>query len=134
MQISSNKKARGIVWFLLFYWQSIGLPNVFGQSSYLSDGIFTQKQANSGGDLYKAHCSHCHSQDFYQGIEISWAEMSVLDYWYRVRGTMPADNPRSLSDIQYLELLAWVLSVNGYPSGEKPLFAKSYLGLIKFGG
>jgi len=134
MHLLIIKMAKATVWLLLFYWQIFSLTNVFGQPSSLSDGIFTQTQANSGGDLYLAYCSHCHSEDFYQDIEISWAGMSVLDYWYRLRGTMPADNPRSLSDIEYLELVAWVLSVNGYPDGNAPLLAKSYLGLIKFGG
>jgi hypothetical protein len=36
---------------------------------------------------------------------------------------MPANDPGSLSDQQYRQVLAYLLSKNGYPAGSKPLTA-----------
>tara|TARA_B100001142_G_scaffold310873_1_gene344751 strand:- start:470 stop:862 length:393 start_codon:yes stop_codon:yes gene_type:complete len=109
------------------------LGKVNGEAASLEYGVYLTIQAESGEILYEKNCARCHPVNFYEDIAVGWHGMSVLDYFYRIRGSMPADSPRSLTDIEYLELVAWVLSVNGYPSGGQPLQAKSYLGLLKFG-
>ena len=58
--------------------------------------------------------------------------MSVLDLYYKVSGSMPADNPRALSQPQYLNLVAWVLAINGYPSGNIPMSLNNQLGTMRF--
>ena len=57
--------------------------------------------------------------------------MTVLDYWYRILGNMPADNPKSLSNDEYLDIVAWVLFISGYPAGKEPLQPRNYLGRLK---
>ena len=58
--------------------------------------------------------------------------MSVLDFYYKMSGSMPADNPRTLGQAQYLNLVAWVLAINGYPSGNTSMSLDNKLGMIKF--
>ena len=116
-------KAGLLVCGLLF----LGMVN--GEAASLEYGVYLTIQAESGEILYEKNCAWCHPVNFYEDIEVRWHGMRVLDYFYRMRGSMPADAPRSLADIEYLELVAWVLSVNGYPSVGQPLQSKIYLGL-----
>ena len=59
--------------------------------------------------------------------------MRVLDFYYKMSGSMPADNPRTLGQAQYLKLVAWVLTINGYPSGNTSMSLNNKLGMMKFG-
>ena len=58
--------------------------------------------------------------------------MSVLDFYYKISGSMPADRARTLTQSQYLKVVAWILAVNGFPSGNDPMLLNNKLGLIKF--
>mgnify|MGYP002877962810 CR=1 FL=1 len=103
-----------------------------GESTSLSSGIYSEPQAERGADLYVVHCAHCHLPGFYTNVDVAWNGMSVLDFYYKVSGSMPADNPRNLSQSEYLNIVAWVLAVNGYPSGNSPMLLSNKLGLVKF--
>ncbi len=103
-----------------------------GESPSLSSGIYSEHQAERGADLYFVHCAHCHLPSFYTNVDVAWNGMSVLDFYYKVSGSMPADNPRNLSQSEYLNIVAWVLAVNGYPSGNSPMLLSNKLGLVKF--
>ena len=59
--------------------------------------------------------------------------MSVLDFYYKMSGSMPADNARTLGQAQYLKLVAWVSAINGYPSGNTSMSLNNNLGMMKFG-
>ena len=59
--------------------------------------------------------------------------MSVLDFYYKMSDSMPADNPRTLGQAQYLNLVAWVLAINGCLSGNTPMSLNNKLGVMKFG-
>jgi mono/diheme cytochrome c family protein len=106
----------------------------FAQASSILDGVYTSDQAAAGAELYALNCAHCHEPEFYRNSLISWQGMTVLDYWYRILGNMPADNPKSLSNDEYLDIVAWVLSISGYPAGATPLQPHNYLGLLKIEG
>ena len=45
---------------------------------------------------------------------------------------MPAEMSRTLTQSQYLNIVAWILAVNGFPSGNKSMLLNNNLGLIKF--
>ena len=110
------------------------LPHSAARAEPLSlvSGIYSEAQAESGAELYNTHCAHCHLPSFYTNIDVTWNDMSVLDFYYKVSGSMPADNPRALSQAQYLNLVAWVLAINGYPSGNISMSLNNRLGMIKF--
>ena len=106
---------------------------VKAESSSLGSGIYSEAKADSGFDLYNIYCAPCHLPSFYTNIDVTWNDMSVLDFYYKVSGSMPADNPRALSREQYLNLVAWVLAINGYPSGNTSMSLNNKLGMMKFG-
>ena len=92
-----------------------------GEIPDLNDGIYSKAQAEDGAELYATYCAHCHLPGFYVNLETTWEGMSVLDFYYKISGSMPADMPRTLTQSQYLKIVAWILAVNGFPSGNKPM-------------
>ncbi len=102
------------------------------ESSSLSKGIYSESQTGHGAELYGDYCAHCHLPSFFTNIDSSWNGMSILDLYYKVSGSMPADKPRALTQSQYLKIVAWILAVNGFPSGNNPMLLDNNLGLIKF--
>lgn len=102
-----------------------------GQDQTVLDGVYNREQAQAGRVLYEQKCRHCHDLEFYRDSLRSWVGMTLLDFWYRILGNMPADKPRTLSDTQYLDLVAYILSVNDLPAGETPLQPSNSLGKIR---
>ena len=97
------------------------------------DGVYTAEQAERGEAVYKSHCLSCHQADF-SGTEeasalsgdafmASWREDTVGNLYTRTRNLMPFDEPASLSDDAYLDSVAYLLQVNGFPAGSRELTA-----------
>ncbi|MBQ13889.1 MAG: cytochrome c [Gammaproteobacteria bacterium] len=117
---------------LVFLLALLVCPAAVAQQITISDGVYTEAQAQSGQLLYEQNCMTCHDLRFYENNLNSWDGMTVLDYWYKILGNMPADKPGSLSRTEYLELIAFILRENGFPAGETPLQPSNHLGKIKF--
>tara|TARA_B100000686_G_scaffold332549_1_gene397422 strand:- start:1735 stop:2136 length:402 start_codon:yes stop_codon:yes gene_type:complete len=116
---------------LLFCFGLLNFAELSAQPLGLEEGVYTKQQAAQGEELYNLHCAHCHDLEFYKTSLLSWSGMTILDYWYRILGNMPADKPKSLNEEQYLTIVAWVLSINGFPSGNERLEIGNYLGRLK---
>jgi mono/diheme cytochrome c family protein len=95
------------------------------------DGVFTQKQADRGKELYTTHCSECHlatltgsdmTPPLVGGDFLSnWTGSTVGDLFDRIRKTMPMNNPGSVPRDAIPDILAYILSVNKFPAGEAEL-------------
>jgi mono/diheme cytochrome c family protein len=107
------------------------------------DGVYTLEQAKRGRAAYSEHCFECHGRDLTGDVETrplvgyefttNWADGSMLRLFDRVRITMPADKPGTLSRQQVADILAFVLQTNGYPAGNEELSTRSeILDQIKF--
>ena len=68
-------------------------------------------------------CAACHSTSEFSGgrFKVRWVGLTAGDIFEFVSTTMPESNPGSLRPEDYATLLAYVLSLNGYPAGEEPL-------------
>lgn len=97
------------------------------------DRRFTAQQAESGRTLYMAHCAVCHGNAL-DGTEAApalrgrlfeekWRNQPVAELLQITRSTMPIAQPGMLSGAQYVDLVAFILSSNGYTAGEQPLVA-----------
>lgn len=94
-------------------------------SRSVSDGVYSREQAERGRVLYRAQCAACHGEDlhgqgFAPGLAGSeflslWNGQTVRDLYSRTRTTMPEDTPGSLSPEETLDIIAYVLHVNGFP-------------------
>lgn len=94
--------------------------------------MFAEAQALRGQALYDEHCVLCHGAQL-QGAAAAalsgatfrarWADgqHTVDDLFYIVRTQMPYSEPGKLSRQQYIDVIAYVLKVNGYPAGDGEL-------------
>ena len=86
------------------------------------DRIFTAEQAERGKEVYKKACAPCHALDFYSGHTMkSWDGGSLSDLYAAISTLMPQGNPGSLKRREYLDILAYILSLNGMPPGGEEL-------------
>ena len=95
------------------------------------DGVYTDEQAKRGEAQYSTSCSSCHSPDLSGGdsapsltgpdFNAGWNDLTVGDLAERMRTTMPADGPGSLSPQQYVDILTFLLSKDGFPAGQAEL-------------
>ncbi|HIA58509.1 MAG TPA: hypothetical protein EYO00_01225 [Gammaproteobacteria bacterium] len=94
---------------------------VVAQDRTVKDGIFTEAQVNAGEVVYDASCKTCHNMRFYRDTLKSWNNQPLIYLWETIMGTMPADNPGSLLLDEYTDVIAYILSENGFPAGDMKL-------------
>lgn len=127
--IMFNTKKAFFCWVVsLFCVMPVGAG--FGQGKTVDDGVFTQSQVDAGKPVYDNSCKTCHDMRFYRDALKSWDGQPVLWMWEAILGTMPADNPGSLMLEEYTDVVAYILSENGFPVGEESLDPDSNMGDI----
>lgn len=87
----------------------------------IRDGVYTESQAEAGQEVYERTCGACHNMNEYRDVLRSKQDTSLLDFWFQILGDMPADNPGSLLDNEYTEVIAFILSEYGFPAGDVEL-------------
>lgn len=98
------------------------------------DGVFTAEQAERGAEVYKTNCSECHGGDLmgdgfapsltgadFQG---NWNDLSVGDFFERIRISMPPSGPTSVTPAQKADIVAHIFNQNKYPVGQTELEPK----------
>ena len=102
-------------------------PASTSSKSRLSDetGYFRPVQAVRGKRTFAGVCSECHSNSDFRGrdFEWNWRRQTVRNLYAEMSQTMPEDDPGSLTDEQYIDVIAYILELNDYPSGEVALSA-----------
>ena len=91
------------------------------QEKTVKDGVFTEAQVTSGQIVYDSQCKTCHNMQFYRDTLRSWNNQPLLYLWESIMGNMPADNPGSLMFEEYTDVIAYILSENGFPTGDTEL-------------
>lgn len=101
------------------------------QDKTVNDGVFTESQVSSGQAVYDSQCKTCHNMRFYRDTLRSWSNQPLLYLWENIMGTMPADNPGSLMFEEYTDVIAYILSENGFPAGDATLDPDNGMDAIK---
>ena len=88
-----------------------------------NDGVYTAAQAERGKKTFSEKCSGCHEPSRFSGDAFleSWNDKSMKDIWDVASGTMPEDNPGSLKQQEYADILGYFLSLNEYKAGDAEL-------------
>jgi len=113
---------------------AVGYTEGLTQQTATSAGVFTEEQADRGKDVYMQECVACHLDDLLGdgiappllGIPFSfrWSELSIGDMYAAIRTTMPQGAPASLSAQRYVDIIAFMLHANEYPTGDSELPAE----------
>jgi mono/diheme cytochrome c family protein len=95
------------------------------------DGVYTEEQAQRGEALYARECARCHGDTLTGGESAppltggdflaNWNGLTVGDLFERIRTSMPADRPGTLSGERNADILAHVLRANQFPAGKAEL-------------
>lgn len=93
------------------------------------DRVYTEVQASRGEELYGRHCAECHGSGLdgdavteipalaFDSFMQRWSAKNVDDLLARMQRAMPPSAPGSLTRPQYVDLVAYLLKSNGFPSG-----------------
>ena len=87
----------------------------------LNDAIYTEAQADNGEGLYKTHCLACHDKKYFRPVLKRWNGQPLGVFYTVMVTSMPESNPGALSLDEYSDILAYILSLSRYPSGEEEL-------------
>lgn len=88
---------------------------------------YTDSQAVRGREWFEATCLSCHpsaamsSPDF----KIRWGGLLARDLYDIISNTMPQLEPGSLTRRTYVDIIAYLMQLNGIPAGSTPLTADS---------
>jgi mono/diheme cytochrome c family protein len=86
-------------------------------------GVYTDKQAEAGADVFSNICSNCHkvAEHANAAFKTKWNGALVWDLYQIIGETMPKDDPESLSLSERAEIVAFLLQKNGLPAGTADL-------------
>ena len=109
-------------------------PSGTSAAKIITGGIppeFTAAQAAAGRTAYNANCAVCHGSTLTNGtmgtplagqyFQRMWLGRSVRAFYDRAHKTMPPAAPASLPANLYANIVAYVLEVNGFKPGDKPM-------------
>lgn len=99
---------------------------------FVAEGIYTKEQAERGRVQYVESCALCHGAQLEGATStplvgeqflMSWGrpDLTLDDFYYIVRRTMPKAAPGSLTREGYTDIVAYILQRNGFPPGTKEL-------------
>jgi len=91
------------------------------QELTINAAVYSSEQAKDGRKLFRKHCKTCHQEDYFDTVMQVWNGETLHELFSVMAATMPQSNPGSLRDQEYLDVLAYVLSSLGYPSGSEAL-------------
>lgn len=76
------------------------------------------KQVDIGGQWFRSACYECHASNLADpDFKAKWAGKTAFELFERMRATMPDSDPGSLTPETYAALTAYLLKLNGVPSG-----------------
>jgi mono/diheme cytochrome c family protein len=104
----------------------------FGLSAQTATPSYTVEQAERGQASYEHSCQACHGSTLDNGdfggaplrgswFRTHWGSTDVGALFSYVKAAMPPDNPGSLNDSTFADILAFILRGNGYPPGAQEL-------------
>jgi quinoprotein glucose dehydrogenase len=100
------------------------------QAGSVWDGIYVQEQASRGKAVYGERCAACHGDALAgkNGPPLAgtaflgnWDGLTADDLFEYIKKSMPRGQAGSLSREQTADIVAFLLTSNGFPAGQKEL-------------
>lgn len=85
----------------------------------INQPVYSEAQATRGQSVFDGTCSACHDPSRFIGPEFIdvWAGQPLSALYETVSETMPEDNPGSMEQEQYVDVVTYLLKLNDYPTG-----------------
>jgi mono/diheme cytochrome c family protein len=109
----------------------------------VADGVYSDTQATRGAASYDTSCSGCHRPDLggangpaLRGERFAriFAGKDLKTLYTKIATTMPRGAAASLGDAVYLDIVAYVLRENGFPTGDAELTTEGLSGVEVLAG
>jgi Cytochrome C oxidase, cbb3-type, subunit III len=86
-------------------------------------GVYTEAQAAKGRDTFASLCTGCHTVASHTGPAFmnNWRGYPLSELFGYMSSQMPKSDPGSLAPTQYVQLIAYILKLNGMPAGLRDL-------------
>jgi mono/diheme cytochrome c family protein len=94
------------------------------------DGVYTDAQAARGQAVYDKQCASCHGEGLKglaapplagDAFAANWQGQPLLELASKIRNTMPADAPGTMSATDTADVVALVLKSGGFPASRTEL-------------
>jgi mono/diheme cytochrome c family protein len=101
------------------------------ESRTVWSGVYTEAQSKRGEAVYLEMCANCHGIEL-EGMDMSpplagatfgsnWNDLTMGDLAERIRISMPADRPGTMTRPQVADVMAFMLKANKFPAGATEL-------------
>ena len=101
------------------------------------EGVYTEEQSRRGEAFYHDKCALCHGDKLTGGESApplagpqflsNWNGLTLDILFERIRVSMPSDNPARVGRQPKADILAYMLTMNSFPSGKAELPPKAEL-------
>jgi cytochrome c len=83
------------------------------------DGVYTEAQAKRGQAEFEAICAMCHRAEWFGGPEFKehWGYGELYWVYDFIRTNMPYEQGGTLPKQTYIDVLAYILKLQGYKAG-----------------
>jgi len=95
--------------------------SVIAEPSTVNDGVYTKAQAKVGEELYADQCLLCHDKKYFRPVLKRWEGQSLSILFTVMSTSMPESNPGFMTEKEYVDILAYILSLSRYAPGETEL-------------
>ena len=106
-------------------------PAVHAQSPRTAeDGVYSAEQAKRGQALFKGTCVACHGPTLRGGVGPAltgtnfmgiWGAVPLSELVSKIQGTMPQNDPGTLTPQDATDVVAYLLQVGKFPAGQAEL-------------
>lgn len=92
-----------------------------------SAASFTDGQADRGREVFRGQCTECHASSEFSDsqFKFKWSRRHAGSLYQLIQTQMPETAPGSLTDAETVDLVAYILRMNGFTPGAAELAADS---------
>ncbi len=87
----------------------------------VNDQVYSKAQAKIGEKLYADHCLLCHDKKYFRPVLKRWEGQPISVLFTVMSTSMPESNPGFLTEKEYVDILAYILSLSRYAAGDTEL-------------
>ncbi len=87
----------------------------------VNDQVYNKAQAKIGEKLYADECLLCHDKKYFRPVLKRWEGQPISVLFTVMSTSMPESNPGFLTEKEYVDILAYILSLSRYAAGDAEL-------------